>query len=254
MSSTGYSRTPKLLKGALVQFSSRLIGPVPSVILFQYNPESLSRKLTIWGNDAGDHPGSNTNAGCSAARSQSGAQPMMPTETINLSLVIDAVDAMEDPDSHPVESLTGIADRLAALELLLYPQEDSLVSGLLGSINGALGGTPSSPLGSLAGNLTSVPRGTVPTVLFVWGSGRIVPVRLTEFAVEEQDFSPLLYPIRAKVSIGMKILTPEDFPKNPGFIDKLAVTCYKYTKKQKELLAAADVANDVESILGMLPF
>jgi len=44
----GYSRSPKLLKGALVQFSAPFLVPVPNVIIFQYNPETLSRTLTPW--------------------------------------------------------------------------------------------------------------------------------------------------------------------------------------------------------------
>jgi len=246
----GYSRSPKLQKGALVEFSSRFIGPVPNVIVFQYNPETLSRKLQAWGPDSGAHAG-NDNASASAAKSQSMAQPQDPSETIDLSLEFDAADAMEDPAGNPVESVTGIADRLAAVEMLLYPQEDSLASALLGSIGGALGGATGGTLGS---SLTTVPRGTVPVVLFVWGAGRIVPVRITNFSIEEQAFSALLYPIRAKVTVSMKILAPTDFPDNPNFTQKLAITCYNYTKTQKQTLAAANIANSVNSILGMLPF
>jgi len=100
-----------------------------------------------------------------------------------------------------------------------------------------------------------VPRGTVPVLLFVWGPGRIVPVRVTSFSVEEQAYSPILYPIRAKVSLGLKILTPKDFPTcNKSLSQELAITAFKFTRKQKEVLAAANLANSVESILGMLPF
>jgi hypothetical protein len=110
-------------------------------------------------------------------------------------------------------------------------------------------------LGGAAGGVQPVPRGTVPVVLFVWGPGRIVPVRLTSFSVEEQAYSPLLYPIRAKVSIGLKILTPKDFPTcNRKLSEDLAITAFNFTRKQKEVLAAANLANSVESILGMLPF
>jgi hypothetical protein len=92
--------------------------------------------------------------------------------------------------------------------------------------------------------------------MFVWGPGRIVPVRLTSFTVEEQAFSPLLYPIRAKVTVGLKILTPKDFlPEDKRkFSEDLAVASFNFTRKQKQVLAAANLANSVESILGMLPF
>ena len=253
---SGFSRSPILLKGALVSFSGQLISAIPTVIAFQYNPESLTRSLEVWGPDAGSSSVDSQNPQSSAAVSQSRAQPKNPAETINLTLEFDAADFMENPDSFPVESVSGIADRIAAMEMLLYPQTDSLIGGLLGSVGGALGGSVGDALSSAAGalNASVVPRGTVPIVLFVWGANMIVPVRLTSFSVEEQAFSPLLYPIRAKVSIGMKVLTPNDFSETPDVQEELAIAAYNFTMTQKQALAAANVASNVESILSLLSF
>lgn len=245
---TGYSRSPKLLKGALIEFSERFIGPIPNVIVFQYNPEMMTRTLEVWSQGGG---------GESAAANDTSntAQPFDPPETFTLALELDAADALENPESHPVAFISGVADRIAAMEMLLYPQGDSLLGGLSGSVSGSLGGASASIGGATGGAVQPVPRGTVPVVLFVWGPGRIVPVRLTTFSVEEQAYSPLLYPIRAKVSIGLKILTPKDFPvSNRKLSEDLAITAFNFTRKQKEVLAAANLANSVESILGMLPF
>jgi hypothetical protein len=79
-------------------------------------------------------------------------------------------------------------------------------------------------------------------------------VRLTSFSVEEQAFSPLLYPIRAKVSLGMKVLTPNDFSQTPDIEEELAIAAYNYTMLQKQTLAAAGVANNPASILSLLSF
>lgn len=236
----GFSRTPKLLKGALVEFSSRFIGPIPNVIIFQYNPETVTRTLTVW-----QPPG--TESSSAAPKASPTAQPEDPPESFNLILELDATDALEEPDSHPVAAISGVADRLAALEMLLYPDDESLLGGLVSSVAGALG------IGGGAA-ATPVERGTVPVVLFVWGPGRITPVRLTSFVVEEQAFSPLLYPIRAKVTVGLKLLTDQDFANPSKLSEELAVFAYKYTRKQKQVLAALNTANSVESILGMLPF
>jgi len=245
---TGYSRSPKLLKGALIEFSERFIGPIPNVIVFQYNPEMMTRTLEVWSQGGGaESPASNETSHT--------AQPFDPPESFTLALELDAADALENPAAHPVAFISGVADRIAAMEMLLYPQGDSLLGGLMGSISGSLGGASVS--GALGGGAGVQPasRGTVPVVLFVWGPGRIVPVRLTTFSVEEQAYSPLLYPIRAKVNIGLKILTPKDFPTcNRKLNEDLAITAFKFTRKQKEVLAAANLANSVESILGMLPF
>ena len=249
---TGYSRSPKLLKGALIEFSERFIGPIPNVIVFQYNPETMTRALEVWNQGGAAASGTGTAASNNASQT---AQPFDPPESFTLALELDATDALEKPESHPITFISGVADRIAAMEMLLYPQADSLLGGLLGSISGSLGGISSSIGGALGGGVQPVPRGTVPVVLFVWGPGRIVPVRLTSFSVEEQAYSPLLYPIRAKVSIGLKILTPKDFPScNRKLSEELAVTAFNFTRKQKEVLAAANMANSVESILGMLPF
>lgn len=257
---TSFTRSPKLLKGALIEFSERFIGPIPNVIVFQYNPEKMTRTLEVWnpsGTSGSDSSGSN--------EASITAQPFDPPESFTLELELDAADALETPESHPVAVISGVADRIAAMEMLLYPQADSLLGGLLGSVTGSLSVGASVAGGNIGGAVSGaldggsgaqpVPRGTVPVVLFVWGPGRIVPVRLTSFSVEEQAYSPTLYPIRAKVNVGLKILTPKDFPAcHRKFTEDLAITAFKFTRKQKEVLAAANMANSVESILGMLPF
>ena len=260
--STGFSRSPRLVKGALVEFSERFLGPIPNVIIFQYNPESMTRTLEVW--SQGEGSGGGASAGSETSHT---AQPFDPPESFTLALELDAADALEKPESHPVAMVSGVADRIAAMEMLLYPQGESLAGGLMSAVSGALsvgssgggldvGAAISGAIsGALGGGAQPVPRGTVPVVLFVWGPGRIVPVRLTSFSVEEQAYSPLLYPIRAKVNIGLKILTPKDFPNcKKKFSEELAITAFKVTRKQKEVLAAANLANGIESIIGMLPF
>jgi Contractile injection system tube protein len=228
---TGYSQTPRLLKGALVRLGEPFLGPVPNVIVFQYNPETLTRELTPW-----TPP---TEAEGTEPPTSGTAQPFDPGETVTLALQLDAADALEEPDTHPVAVLAGVADRIAALEQLLYPVGETLLGGLFS-----------------LGVSTAVPRGSVPIVLFIWGPGRIVPVRLTTFSVEEQQFSPTLYPIRATVSVGLRILTSDSFKavdRAPSASERIAMAAYDYTRGQREILARANVANTAESILGMLP-
>jgi hypothetical protein len=228
----GYSRSPKLLKGALVELAEPFLGPIPNIILFQYNPESMTRTMTPWSPSESED----------GQASEGTAQPFDPGESFDLTLEIDATDALEEPTTHPVAVISGVADRIAALEMLLYPLGDSLLGGALGSLFGAV---------------EAVPRASVPIVLFVWGPGRIVPVRLTSFSVDEQAFNPILYPIRATVTIGLKVLTASAFEK-PGkeltMAEELAVGAYKWTRGQKEVLARLNLLNSAESILGMLSF
>jgi len=245
-----HSRGPKLLKGALIQFTSALLVPIPNVIVFQYNPESLSRSLSPFEARAADGEAGKPGLG------EALTQPYDPTETFNLTLLFDASDALED--GKKVAELTGVADRISALEMLLYPSGSSLLS-LMGnlsiSLSASIGGGGASIKAEVQLAKTHG-RNEVPVVLFVWGPGRIVPVRLTSFTVDEQQYNHLLYPHRARVTIGLRVVLPEQIDqmsKSDG-ARELAKFAYQFTRAQKEALALANVANTVESILGILPF
>lgn len=261
MAETGYSRSPWLLKGALIQFSAPMLIPIPNIIIFQYNPETMTRTLVPWQpaqpeieyNDDGSIKSSKLTG---EQRNQL-SQPFDPQETFSLTLELDAADALEHPDLHPVARVAGVADRIAAMEMLCYPPGAGAIGGLLNvSVNVSIGGGGiSAKIGAAA---DVVERKEVPIVLFFWGPGRIVPVRITSFSVEEQQYSPLLYPIRAKVSLGLRVLDENDLVNIEGDAKKSAIVavakaCYKFTQAQKEALATANLANSVESIIGMLP-
>lgn len=258
-----------LLKGALIYFGAPMLVPVPNIIIFQYNPETMTRSLTPWQPPAKrvvaeyDEHGNLKNEGELKAYNETLAklsQPYDPAETFSLTLELDATDALEQPELHPVAVATGIADRLAAIEMLLYPPGDSLLGGLLGSVSGAVSFSSSglNVGGGASIDAEQLKRKDVPIVLFFWGPGRIVPVRITTMSIEEQQFSPLLYPTRAKVTLGLRVLDLDDLVQvtgDPatGATVELAKACYTFTRAQKEVLATANLANGVESIIGMLP-
>jgi hypothetical protein len=255
----GYTRSPAVLKGAIIQFSAPMLVPIPNIIIFQYNPESMTRTLTPWKplertyNDAGEAED------LTKEQRNSLAQPFDPQETFNVTLELDAADALEKADTHPVAVLSGVADRIAALEMLLYPPGESALGGLLGvSVDISISGSGISA--STGAAAKAAQRASVPIVLFFWGPGRIVPVRITSFSVEEMAYSPLLYPIRAKVTLGMRVLDANDLvniegvrPASDTASVAIAKACYTFTRVQKELLATANLANSVESIINMLP-
>jgi hypothetical protein len=49
-----------------------------------------------------------------------------------------------------------------------------------------------------------------PLVVFVWGKSRIVPVKVSEFSITEEAFDPALNPIRAKVTLSLRVLSVDD--------------------------------------------
>jgi hypothetical protein len=97
-------------------------------------------------------------------------------------------------------------------------------------------------------------RPTVPVAFLVWGPGRILPVRVTSFSVEEMLFSPTLYPLQATVSLGLEVLTPDVFKSQSGISSDLAVAAYNLTKLQEDALAVAHIARAVDAVKGILPF
>lgn len=244
-----FPRSPKLIKGALIQFSAPMLIPVPNIIVFQYNPETMTRKISPWGTAIQEGQGASKDP----KEENQLAQPFDPNETFSLSLELDAADALEEPERHPIAVISGVADRIAAMEMLLYPPGESTLGGLLGvSVGASLGGSSS---GSVGGAVEPVPCKMVPVVLIFWGPGRILPVRIKDFSVDEQAYSPMLYPIRAKVTIGLQILDARAFDNQEQTAAvKIAKTCYTFTRAQKEALAMANIANTVDSIIGMLPF
>src|SRR6266508_738810 len=236
MPDTGLQRSPKFEKGALVQLVKRFKGFEPNVIPFQYNPEKLSHTLTLWTPSEVDQ----TQRGAQAPT----VQPFDPKESFSLTLEIDATNDLED--DNPVAKLVGVADRLAALKKLMLPSE-----GLSGDLITGAVATARALVGKAAKQAV---RPTVPVVLFVWGPGRILPVRVTSFSVEETLFSPSLHPIQATVTLGLEVLTPDVFKCQRDITADIAVAAYNFTRLQEDTLAAAHIANNLEAIRGLLPF
>lgn len=138
-------------------------------------------------------------------------------ETIKLDAEIDATDDMEAGDRTVGEA--GISPQLAALETLLYPSTGQL--------------TTNHTLSSL-GTLEILPMETA-LPLFVFGQHRVIPVRLTDFSVTEEAFDPNLNPIRAKISLGMRVLSIDDV----GFTHKAGSLFMSYLQQKEGLRAKA---------------
>ncbi|MCP5060077.1 MAG: hypothetical protein GY937_25525 [bacterium] len=238
---SAFPRSPKLTKGALIQLTEGLIGPVPNVVAFQYNPESVTRKLEPWA------PPESSEEPEGEAQSDPQIQPYDPQETLDLTLLFDATDDWEEPDEHPIAAVSGVAHRLAALERMLYPVEED--GGLLGDVVSLISGDASG----------AVPRSIVPVVLLSFSPGLVMPIRITGYSVEEQAWSPTLYPIRASVSLGVKVLTDRAFPEEgegaqTGIAAEIARSAYRYTRVQRDLLAAAHMGSGLGNVLSLLPF
>jgi hypothetical protein len=178
---TTFPNSPRLIKGAIIGVDP--FNPLASVVVFQYNPEKLTRTLQAQASGG-------EGAGFSEVMRLKGA----PVETFRLEVEIDATDQMERGDSNT--SKLGIYPQLSALEMLIYPKS------LLVAANTVL---------LALGTIEVIPP-SAPLVLFVWGPKRVLPVRLTDFSINEEAHDPNLNPTRATVSLGLRVLTYNDVP------------------------------------------
>jgi hypothetical protein len=230
------------LRGALVELMPTGLIPIPNVIVFQYNPESMSHAWT--------QPEPPT-----AGPNQTTTNPLAvkgnPGESFSFTLSLDAADTIADGAvSAALATVSGVYSRLAALEMLLYPAS-ATTGGLLGTVTAAVGSLLGA--GGGGGVKRSVPANTINTVLFVWGPGRIVPVRVTALTVTERLYDALLNPTKAEVQITLRVLTDDELKHDTDKLAGLANAANSYSQGLRQALAVANLINSAESILGMLP-
>jgi len=182
---TSFPGSPRLQKGALIGLDPA--NPLASMIIFQYNPETISRTLRA-------RTTSNSNA--DGAGPSPAGEPLRlagpPEESVRLEVVLDATDQLEKAD--PITVGLGIHPQLAALEMLLYPKSALVIT------NEAL----------MQVGMLEVIQPAVPLAILVWGVKRILPVRLAGFSISEEMFDPNLNPIHAKVSLDLNVLSYHD--------------------------------------------
>lgn len=179
---TSFPRSPKTLKGGFIEMDAEG-RQVLRTIAFQYNPDSLSRTLTpraakVEGGD----------------RLEALRLTGPPVETIKFDIEIDATDLLEHPGDNPDAVASGITPQLAELEMMISPDSADLESA------GRL---------ALTGTIEVLPLPS-PMLLLVLGASRTLPIRVTDFSVVEEEFDVNLNPIRARVSLGLRLLSSED--------------------------------------------
>ena len=215
--------SPRLIKAGLVTMDVDT-STVRSVIALQYNPDSLTRSLQIQ-----SLPGGQDGVRVDALRLRGPA-----VETIKLEAELDATDQLEFPKQFPLAVQFGLQPQLAQLEMLINPTVETLMSD---------------DSMANAGTLEIIPL-EQPLTLFVWSKSRVVPVRLTEFSITEEFFDTSLNPIRAKVSLGLRVLSVDDL----GFEHPGGHLYMAYLSNKEQLASqATSVALTVLGLGGGLP-
>jgi len=184
---TSFPGSPRLMKGALVGID--VFDPLTSLIVFQYNPETMTRRLQA-----------QTSGGDEADRTEALRLKGAPIETISLDVEIDATDQLEAGQG--IATALGIYPQLSALEMLIYPKSAVVIANTV----------------LLALGTKEIVGPVAPLTLFVWGPKRVLPVRISDFSITEEAYDVNLNPIRAKVALGLRVLSYNDLSvTHPGY-------------------------------------
>ncbi len=213
----GSPRSPRVLKGGIVAYQFPEL--LPTIIVFQYNPDEVSRSIQAGASSGGGRGDANRVNG-------------PPQETLTFSVDIDAADQLEQPASNAVTVQNGLHPVIAALEQLLYPSYPMVIANeALAFAGGAF------ILGEQA-----------PLAFLVWGARRVLPVQLQSLSIKEEAFDQKLNPIRAQADLTLKVQTYRDLDvTNPGYWVYLA----SFT--QKEVMAALNTFSDTTGIQAIKP-
>jgi len=219
-----------LLRGALIEYGTSLIGPIPNVVIFQFNPESLSRTLQIPSRPTGATQRETTQAG------------EKTFERITFKAHFSAANMLDE--GKVLAQMFGIGPQLAALEKMVLPSAKiaGLIGAALDAIGDALGGggddAPAQP----------IPREKYPRILFIWGLTRVLPVTIDSMSISELEYDSILNPTRAEVDITLSVIAVDDCSD-----DVLAKGALEYSTIAKEAQAIANLANTAEQIVELIP-
>jgi hypothetical protein len=220
-----------MLRGALVEYGTGLIGPIPNAVIFQFNPESLSRSLLIPQRPTGATQRETTQAG------------EKTFEKISFKAHFSAANLLADDKA--LARMFGIGPQLCALEKMVLPS--AKIAGLVGAAIDAVG----SALGLAGGGnppARPIPRERFPRTLFIWGLTRVLPVTIDSMTISELEYDSLLNPLRAEVDLQLTVIAVDECSD-----DLLARGALEYTTIAKEAQAIANLANTAEQIVELIP-
>ncbi|HEX5707542.1 MAG TPA: hypothetical protein VFX96_09620 [Pyrinomonadaceae bacterium] len=226
------------LKGALIEYGSDFLGPLPNVVLFQFNPEKLTRNIQI--------PRRPVSGANQRETSQAGEATI---EKITLQARFSAADQLAA--NNPLARTMGVGPRLAALEKMVHPSNK--IGGLIGAAIDAVGDAISSlaggddPRQSVARQ--PVPRQAYPRIIFIWGPLRVLPVVIESMNITELQYDFVLNPTQADVDISLAV-NPIDSSSD----DLLGRGALEYSNLAKEAQAVANLANTIDQVVDLIPF
>jgi hypothetical protein len=229
------------LRGILAEYGTDVLGPLPNIVVFQFNPEQMARTINLPTQERSVDPER------ASRRRETGQLAAPPLETFDITAHFSAADDLGKGGAVSViPRLFGVGPQLAALEKMAYPKA-GLFSGLIGAAIDAVGDALGIG-GDDQGPARPVPRQPAPRILFIWGPSRVVPVQIRSLVITEQKYDPLLNPVQAEVKIGLAI--PNSVPAS----DKVGQGAMAYTAAVKDAQAILNLAKAVELAIDVIPF
>jgi hypothetical protein len=219
-----------LQRGALVEYGTDLLGPLKNVVIFQFNPESLSRTIDV--------PRPHM-----TSESQEINQSGLPSlERISFTAYFSAADQLDKQD--PLAQTVGIGPQLAALEKMVHPggQIAALAAEAIDYIENLISDNAPNPT-------QPIPRDQYPRILFIWGRTRVLPVTIESMTITEQQYDHMLNPIQAQVSIELQVTVVDKCSD-----DNVAKGAQTWSNLAKESQAIANLANTANQIGDLIPF
>ena len=217
----------------MIEYGSDFLGPLPNVVIFQFNPESLSRTIQIPPRPSGGSARETTQAG----------DPTV--EKITLKAQFSAADGMGK--NNVLARTMGVGPRLAALEKMVNPA--SKLNGLVGAAIDAIGSALGIGGGGGGAPRQVIPREKYPRILFLWGPLRVLPVVIESMTITELQYDFMLNPIQADVAIGLAVNAIDNCSD-----DTVGKGALEYSNLAKDAQAAANLAVTVGQIAELIPF
>lgn len=221
----GFKNKPKTLKGAFVEYG---ISIPPLFVVFQFNPEELSRNRSLTfrtrstdsesaiGSLREDHQREYPDQDDLIAI-RDDQQVTIQEEAISFDIRLDATEKMSEGDV--ITAGFGLGPILSTLELMVLPKSDSMLGALVDAIF---------PGGDEGFSFTRSQR--PPMILFIWGHKRVLPVNIESLNITETEFNTNLDPIRATANVSLRVIEGKNIP-------------YGYTKLAKEVMSVLNLAN-----------
>lgn len=221
----------KFIRGAIIEYGSDFLGPIPNIVIFQFNPETLSRSIQIPARQS------------TSQSRETGQVGQSPMETISITAHFNASDELKDKNI--LAKAFGVSTRLAALEKMVYPTNN--IGNLLGAAIDAIGDALSG--GDEEDAVQSIPRKAYPKLLFIWGPMKVLPVIIQSMTINEKLYDSLLNPVQAEVTLTLGVVNSD-----PCCSDWIAKGALEYTNTVKEAQAIANLANTVSQVVDLISF